>query len=385
MVGIGNFVQFERYRPDRQKDKFPNTFEGWEKEARERLEPGPFHYIADGAGSGATMRSNLEAFERLHLVPRMLNNVDERNLSVSLFGQTFRSPLFMAPVGVQSIAHPEGELATARAARKVGIPYIASTASSYSLEEIAAVLGDHPHWFQLYWGKDPDLTASFLHRAEKANYSALVVTLDTCMLSWREKDLENGYLPFLQAKGIANYLSDPVFRSRLDMSPEEDIESAVAHFVSTFSNATLTWEDLTFLRQHTSLPILLKGILHPDDALKALDTGVDGLIVSNHGGRQVDGAIASITALEAIINVVQTKIPVLLDSGIRRGADVIKALALGASAVMVGRPYMYGLAVGGEEGATRVLESLLADFDLTLALTGHTSIADLNKGLLSHA
>jgi lactate 2-monooxygenase len=382
MVGIGNLVQFERYRPDRVKEMFPNSYEEWEKKARERLEPGPFHYIADGAGSGATIRSNREAFERIHLVPRMLNNVDERNLSISLFGQTFPTPFLMAPVGVQSIAHPDGELASARAAKKVGIPYVASTASSYTLEKIAAELGDHPHWFQLYWGRDPELTASFLYRAEKANYSALVVTLDTCMLSWREKDLDNGYLPFLQAKGIANYLSDPVFRSRLNAPPEEDIESAVTHFVSTFSNATLTWEDLTFLREHTSLPILLKGILHPDDARKALDAGVDGLIVSNHGGRQVDGAIASITALETIINVVQTKIPVLLDSGIRRGADVVKALALGASAVMVGRPYMYGLAVGGEEGATRVLENLLADFDLTLALTGHASISDLNQGLL---
>lgn len=382
MVGIGNLVQFERYRPDRKMTFFPNTYEGWENEAKKRLEPGPFHYIADGAGSGATMTANREAFNRVQLIPRMLNNVEERYLELSLFGQPLSAPLFLAPVGVQSIAHPEGELATARAAKKVGLPYIASTASSYSLEAIASELGDHPHWFQLYWGKDPEVTASFLNRAEKEKYSAIVVTLDTIMLSWREKDLEKGYLPFLEAKGIANYLSDPVFRSRLKAPPEEDLQSAVAQFIATFSNASLTWEDLSFLRAHTSLPIILKGILHPEDAQKARDAGVDGLIVSNHGGRQVDGAIASIEALDAILEVVKNEIPVLLDSGIRRGADVIKALALGASAVLVGRPYIYGLAVGGEEGAKHVLESLLADVDLTLGLTGHTSITELNKSIL---
>jgi isopentenyl diphosphate isomerase/L-lactate dehydrogenase-like FMN-dependent dehydrogenase len=328
------------------------------------------------------MAANREAFNRVQLIPRMLNNVEERYLELSLFGQPFSAPLFLAPVGVQTIAHPEGELATARAAKKVGLPYIASTASSYSLEAIASELGDHPHWFQLYWGKDPEVTASFLKRAEKAKYSAIVVTLDTIMLSWREKDLEKGYLPFLEAKGIANYLSDPVFRSRLKAPPEEDLQSAVAQFLATFSNAALTWEDLSFLRTHTSLPIILKGILHPEDARKALDAGVDGLIVSNHGGRQVDGAIASIVALDAILEGVKNEIPVLLDSGIRRGADVIKALALGASAVLVGRPYIYGLAVGGEEGAKHVLESLLADVDLTLGLTGHASIVELNKSLL---
>lgn len=383
MAGFGNKVQLDVYHPDTPPDEFPIAFEEWERKTRETLSDGPYHYIADGAGSGSTMQANREGFERRQIIPRMLCDVDERDLSVKLFNETLSVPMMLAPVGVQTIAHEEGELAAARAAAKMGIPYIASTASSHTMEEIAATMGDAPRWFQLYWGRDPEVTASMLQRAEAAGYSAIVATLDTQMLSWREKDLENAYLPFLQAEGIANYLSDPAFRAGLVKSPEEDIMAAVMHFVDIFTNATLTWKDIAFLRKHTNLPVILKGILHPDDAKKALDYGADGIIVSNHGGRQVDGAIAAIDALPAVSDVIQGKIPVLMDSGIRRGADVIKALALGASSVLIGRPYMYGLAVGGEKGVAQVIRNLWADFDLTMALAGKKSVSEIDRGTLS--
>lgn len=382
MAGYGNKVQFDVYQPGAEGDMFPISFEAWERKAREALSDGPYHYIADGAGGGSTMRENREAFERWRIVPRMLRDVDERDLSVDLFGETFPAPFMMAPIGVQSIAHPEGELAAARAAKKAGIPYIASTASSYTMEEIADTLGNSPKWFQLYWGRDPEVTASMLQRAEAAGYTAVVATLDTQMLSWREKDLENAYLPFLQAEGIANYLTDPAFRAGLEKPPEEDITAAVMHFVEIFTNATLNWDDIKFLRKHTKLPIILKGILHPDDAKKALDYDVDGIIVSNHGGRQVDGAVSAIEALPEVSDAIQGKIPVLMDSGIRRGTDIIKTLALGATSVLIGRPYMYGLAVGGEEGVHKVIRNLWADFDLNMALAGKKKLSEIDRGTL---
>lgn len=382
MAGYGNKIQLEVYHPDAPKDGFPISFEGWEKKAREALTDGPYHYIADGAGGGSTMRENRQALESWRIIPRMLRDVDERDLSINLFGETFPAPIMLAPVGVQSIAHQDGELAVAKAAAKMGVPYIASTASSYTMEEIAGALGSAPKWFQLYWGRDLEVTASMLRRAESSGYTAIVATLDTQMFSWREKDLENAYLPFLQAEGIANYLSDPAFCAGLAKSPQEDIMGAVMHFVDIFTNATLTWDNISFLREHTNLPIILKGILHPDDAQKALDYGADGIIVSNHGGRQVDGAIAAIDALPAVSDVVQGKIPVLMDSGIRRGTDIIKALALGATSVLIGRPYMYGLAVGGEEGVARVIRNLWADFDLNMALAGKKSLSEIDRKML---
>ena len=244
-------------------------------------------------------------------------------------------------------------------------------------------MGNKPKWFQLYWGKDDEVTASMLQRAEQAGYSAIVITLDTPMLSWREEDLENAYLPFLQAEGIANYLSDPAFRSKLKKSPEEDVMEAVQYFLRIFSNASLTWKDLEFIRMHTKLPLLLKGILHPGDAELAMYHGVDGIIVSNHGGRQVDGAIPALDALAQISQVTQGRIPLLMDSGIRRGSDILKALALGASAVLLGRPYIYGLAVAGQKGVKEVIRNLLADFDLTMALSGRKSAADIDRSLLA--
>jgi isopentenyl diphosphate isomerase/L-lactate dehydrogenase-like FMN-dependent dehydrogenase len=321
------------------------------------------------------MRSNLEAFGRWRIVPRVLHDVSERDLATELLGTAMPAPVLMGPVGVQSILHPEGELASARAASSLGIPMVASTAGSHTLEQIAEAAGDGPRWFQLYWPRGEELAASFVHRAEAAGYGAIVVTLDTPMLGWRPRDLTGGYLPFLKSVGIANYLADPVFRAALEQPPEDDPQAAVGQFVGVFSNPSVTWDDLGWLREQTSLPIVLKGVLHPDDAREAAARGVDGVIVSNHGGRQLDGAVATLDALGAVVDAAGAELTVLMDSGIRSGADAFKALALGARAVLLGRPPMWGLAVAGEAGVRTVLRSFLAELDLTLALSGHTSPA----------
>ncbi len=356
-----------------------------EQSAKEVLTPEAYDYVAGAAGGEATARANLEAFYRWRIVPRMLRDVSQRDLSTQLLGQTLPAPVLLGPIGVQGIIHPEAELASGRAASALGIPFVLSTVSSRSIEEVAAVMGSGIRWFQLYWGKDMELTASMLRRAEQAGYGAVVVTLDTSMLAWRERDLSHPYLPFLQGQGLANYFSDPVFRAHLPAAPEDDPAAAVRLWGTLFSNTNLTWQHLRQLREHTKLPILLKGILHPEDARTALELGVDGMIVSNHGGRQVDGAVASLDALPAVLKAVGNQVPVLFDGGIRRGADVLKALALGAHAVLLGRTYIWGLAVAGEDGVREVLLNLLADTDLTLALSGYSSPLELDPAALVEA
>ncbi len=356
-----------------------------EQKAREILPPPAYDYVAGGASGEDTVRANREAFYRWRIVPRMLRDVARRDLSVELFGSRLPAPVILGPVGVQGILHAKGEAASARAAASLGLPFALSTASSRTIEEVAQAAdraGNSLRWFQLYWGKNPDLTASMLQRAERAGYQALVVTLDTSMLAWRERDLQHAYLPFILGQGLANYFSDPVFRALLTQPPEQNPTAAIQLWSSLFSNTALTWKDIPFLRKHTSVPIILKGILHPRDAAHAVDAGVDGLIVSNHGGRQVDGAIATLDALPAIVREVNGRIPVLFDGGIRRGADVFKALALGARAVLLGRLYTWGLAVAGEQGVRDVVLNLLADFDLTLALSGCTSCRSLDPSAL---
>lgn len=354
-----------------------------EQKAKEVLEPRAYDYVAGAAGGERTARANLEAFYRWRIVPRMLRDVSQRDLTIQLLGRTLPAPVLLAPVGVQGIIHAEAELATARAAASLGIPSVLSTLSSRPLEPVAQACGDAPRWFQLYWTTHPEVTASLLRRAEAAGYSALVVTLDTSILGWRERDLQHPYLPFLQAEGLANFFTDPVFRSLLPRPPQEDPVAAVRLWAGICSNTALTWDDLSFLRRHTRLPILLKGILHPEDAQRALDAGMDGLIVSNHGGRQVDGAIAALDALPAVVRALNRRLPVLFDSGIRRGADAIKALALGAQAVLLGRLYVWGLALGGEMGVREVLLNFLADLDLTLALSGYCSCRELDEKALA--
>ncbi|MFD9705270.1 lactate 2-monooxygenase [Lentzea sp. NPDC059081] len=357
----------------------PNALE---QSARDRLGPGPFWYVAGGAGSGATVRANRDAFERVQLVPRMLTNATERHLGVSVLGTELPAPVMLAPVGVQSILHPDGELATARAAAELGVPMVLSTASSHTIEEVAEASGDGPRWYQLYWPNDPEVCVSLLERAKKAGYTALVVTLDTWTLAWRPHDLDQGYLPFLRGIGTAIPFSDPAFRAGLQKAPEEDLPMAILRWVGMFTGTDKSWDQLAFLREHWDGPIVLKGIQHADDARKAVEFGMDGVVVSNHGGRQVDGAVGSLDALPAIVEAVGEQVDVLFDSGIRTGADIVKALALGAKAVMVGRPFAYGLAHGGQVGVKHVLRSLLADFDLTLGLSGHRSPAELGPDAL---
>jgi isopentenyl diphosphate isomerase/L-lactate dehydrogenase-like FMN-dependent dehydrogenase len=331
------------------------------------------------------MVANRRAFDRWRIVPRMLRDVGVRDMRTEILGTEMPAPLMLAPIGVQSIVHPDGELATARAATEAGVPHILSTASSFAMEEVAEAAGDGPRWYQLYWPNDPDLAASFLQRAEKSGYTAVVVTLDTWLLAWRPRDLEGAYLPFLKGIGTANYFSDPVFREGLEKPPEEDPQAAVGHWIGKFSDPTVTWERLAMLREATELPIILKGIQHPDDARRAVEEGVDGILVSNHGGRQVDGAIGSLDALPGIVDVVPDEFPVLFDSGVRSGADAFKALALGARAVVVGRPFVWGLAVGGQAGVHHVLRGLLAELDLTLALAGYTSFDEVGADALTRA
>jgi lactate 2-monooxygenase len=356
-----------------------------ERQAKAVLKPEAYGYVAGGAGAEDTMRSNREAFQRWRILPRFLRDVSQRDLSVALLGQHLPAPILLAPIGVMGILHKEGELAVARAARSLGVPLILSTLSSHTMEEVAAEMADAVRWFQLYWPGNPDLAASFLRRAEQAGYSALVVTLDTYLLSWRERDLQNAYLPFLRGEGLANYFSDPVFRAAVQGDPTKHLPKAIEYFGQVYSNLALTWTDLAFLRRHTRLPILLKGILHPDDARKAVDHGMDGVIVSNHGGRQLDGAVAALDALPGIVDAVAGRAAVLFDSGIRRGADVFKALALGAQSVLLGRPYCYGLAVNGQQGVCDVVKNLLADLDLTLGLAGCASLKELSRENLAAA
>ncbi|HYL97265.1 MAG TPA: alpha-hydroxy-acid oxidizing protein [Terriglobales bacterium] len=354
-----------------------------EQKAKEVLEPRAYDYVAGAAGGEQTARANREAFYGWRIVPRMLRDVSERDLSVELLGKKLPAPLLLGPVGVQGIIHAEAELATARAAASLGVPSVLSTLSSQPLEQVAQACGDGPRWFQLYWTTHPEVTASLLRRAEAAGYSALVVTLDTSILGWRERDLRHPYLPFLLGEGLANFFTDPVFRSLLPKPPQQDPVAAIRLWGGICSHTALTWKDLNFLRQHTRVPILLKGILRVEDAEQALASGVDGLVVSNHGGRQVDGAIAALDALPAVVRAVKGRVPVLFDSGIRRGADALKALALGARAVLLGRLYIWGLAAGGEQGVRETLLNFLADFDLTLALSGYRCCAELNEAALA--
>jgi lactate 2-monooxygenase len=365
-----------------ERPQLPISVVELEERAREHLSAEAFAYVAGGAGAEGTVRANLLAFERWRIVPRMLRDVSTRDLGTSVLGTAMAAPVMLAPVGVQSIVHLEGELAVGRAAAALGVPAILSTAASHSMEEGAEAMGPASRWYQLYWPKDRDLAASFVARAAEAGYAAIVVTLDTWMLGWRPRDLQNAYLPFLKGEGVANYFSDPVFRAALERAPEEDPGAAIGHWALQFSNPTVTWADLAWLREQTELPIVLKGIIHDEDARRALDAGVDGVIVSNHGGRQVDGAIAALDALPAVREAVPSDFTVLFDSGIRTGADVFKALALGADAVCLGRPFVWGLGLDGQAGVEHVLRCLLAELDLTLALSGYTDLAQVDGSAL---
>jgi isopentenyl diphosphate isomerase/L-lactate dehydrogenase-like FMN-dependent dehydrogenase len=365
--------------------RLPTDLTRLEELAERRLGPGPVGYVAGSAGDGSTARANRAALRRRRIVPRMLRDVHERDLSVEVLGRTLPAPVALAPVGVLAIMHPEAEPAAARAAAAQGVPYVLSSASSTPMEQVAEAMGDAERWFQLYWPKDREVARSFLDRAGAAGYSVLVVTLDTPLLAWRPRDLDQAYLPFLHGVGTANYFSDPAFRAGLAKPPQEDPNAAVRHFVGMFADPSKTWPDLAFLRENWAGPIVLKGILHPDDARAAVDAGMDGVIVSNHGGRQVAGAVAAADALPRVAEAVGDRTAVLFDSGVRTGDDVFKALALGARAVLVGRPYVYGLGLDGQAGVEHVIRCLLAEFDLTLALSGHRTPATVDRDCLAAA
>lgn len=388
-----------------------------EEQARKVMSREGFAYVAGGAGTESTLRANREAFDRWAIVPRMLRDVSRRNLSVTLFGRRLATPVLLAPVGVLEMVHREADRAVARMAAAEGVPMIFSSQASVPMEECAAVMGDSPRWFQLYWGTSDDLMRSFVSRAEACGCEAIVLTADTTRLGWRVRDMDLGFSPFLQGRGIAQYTSDPVFRASLS-EPLESAASvgpgrvnltllrtvarmyrqypgslaekirfgtprrAVQRFLTSYSRPWLNWTDLARLREATSLPILVKGIQHPDDTRIALEHGVNGVIVSNHGGRQVDGAIASLDALPDVVTAVKGRIPVLFDSGIRGGADIFKALALGATAVCIGRPYAYGLAIAGAEGVREVIRNFCAELDLTAGLAGCATRAEINRECL---
>ncbi len=398
----------------------PLDFQALESAARQRMSAEGFAYMAGGAGLETTMHANRRAFERWQIVPRMLRDVSERQTSIELFGQQLPAPILTCPIGVLEMAHPEADLAVAQAAASLGVPMIFSSQASVPMEACAAAMGDSPRWFQLYWSKSDALVQSLVQRAERCGCQAIVVTLDTTMLGWRTRDLDLAYLPFLRGMGIAQYTSDPFFMQMLDnqtdnsSAPKPAINlttirnlittvnkfpgkgffsklrsgkplNAVRQFINIYSRPSLTWQDLPLLRQYTKLPVLLKGILHPDDARQAIDAGMDGIIVSNHGGRQVDGAIGAFDALPAIAEAVDNQIPILLDSGVRSGADVFKAIALGAKAVCIGRPYAYGLAIAGQAGVEAILQHFIADFELTMGLAGCTRVSDITKDMLVSA
>jgi lactate 2-monooxygenase len=353
-----------------------------EAAANEAMEDRAAGYIAAAAGSEQTLKFNREAFERYRIVPRMLRDVSGRNHETEILGTKMPAPVMLAPIGIQTQAHPDGELASAAAANEVGLPWITSTAADKTLEEIAEANGDGERWFQLYWTNDDSITASMVQRAEAAGYKAIVITVDTFIPGWKTRDLQMAWLPFVNQIGVANFFSDPAFRAGLEKTPEEDPGMATGHYIGSYVNPSLTWDRINWLRDHTSLPILIKGIQHPDDAREAIKIGIDGIVVSNHGGRQVDGAVASLDALPAVAAAVDGAIPILFDSGIRTGSDILKALALGADAVLLGRPYIWGLALEGQAGVEKVLRQTLADYDLAMALSGFNSPAELTPEAL---
>ncbi|KAI5362779.1 putative FMN-dependent dehydrogenase, FMN-dependent alpha-hydroxy acid dehydrogenase, active [Septoria linicola] len=389
----------------------------WEALAKEKVPEANFGYVYGSASSFKTYNANLAAFDRYRLRPRMLVNATRRDLSVNLFGTTYQSPFLVAPVGVQNIMHSDAEEATARACLNIKVPMILSTAATRTIEQVATANGSGDRWYQLYWPKPQEeaITVSLLNRAKANGYKVLVVTLDTFTLAWRPEDLDNSYLPFLWGDGCQIGHSDPVFLERYAEMLAADTRSASEKLAEAWdlikrpgtpfgalrllanaskikmsrawldvmnSGTYREWKHLEMIRKLWDGPIVLKGIQSVEDAHRAIEYGMDGIVVSNHGGRQLDGAIASLDALAEIgadEKVKESGLTLLFDSGIRTGSDVLKALALGAKAVLVGRPYMYGLAIKGQAGVEHVLKCMLADTDNMLANMGKKSIKDLSR------
>ncbi|WP_419254361.1 alpha-hydroxy-acid oxidizing protein [Caulobacter sp. ErkDOM-YI] len=359
------------------KPTLPVDFKTLEARAHAALPPSTLSYVQGGCGDEFTQDHNAEAFKRWGLIPRMMVDCSTRDLSIELFGLKLPSPIFLAPIGVIGLCAQDGhgDIATAKASAATGVPMVASTLMNDPMEQVAAALGDTPGFFQLYTPRDKDVAESLVRRAEASGFKAIVVTLDTWVTGWRPRDLNDANFPQLRGHALANYMSDPAFRALLAKPPEEDPQAAVAQWGRTFGK-NLTWADLPWLRSLTKLPLILKGICHPDDARRAIDGGVDGIYCSNHGGRQANGGLAAIDMLKGVVDA-SGSTPVMFDSGVRSGSDVVKALALGAAAVGVGRPYAYGLALEGVAGVVHVLRSILAEADLLMAVDGYPTLADL--------
>ena len=363
----------------------PGDLSQLEEQAAAVLDPEALAYIHAGAGDRDTTRANAAAFRRWKIKRRKGRKPAKVDLSTTILGTRMPAPVLFAPVGVQTLAHPDGELATAPAATELGLTYVHSTQAAYPMEEVAAANGAGSRWYQLYWPTDDELAVSFVRRAKAAGYTHLVITLDTTLLGWRPLDLDRGYSPFLENKGIANYTSDPVFQRKLLGLPAEEVAPIAAGliFAGVFQNPGLSWDQLPLVRANWDGPILLKGIQSPRDAKLAVEHGIDGIVVSNHGGRQVDGAIASLDALGPIVKAVGDKMPVLFDSGIRTGVDAFKALALGADAVLIGRPYLYGLALDGQTGTRTVMQSLVDELEGEVRKAGHRTHRTLSRSSLT--
>jgi len=365
------------------KPELPTSFPQLEAAAKQKMSPEAWAYTAGAAGIETAMEANRAAFQRAPIVPRMLGGAGQRDLGCEIFGVKAAAPILSCPIGVLEMMHLDADLAVARAMARMNLPMIISSQASFPMEEIAKANGDGPRFYQLYWGKSDALAESFVKRAEACGCKGIFITLDTTILGWRPRDLDLGFSPFLRSKGIAQYTSDPVFRGMLAQTPEENPLGAAVQFTQMFSDPSLDWARIAKIRSWTKLPIILKGIMRADDAAKAVSEGYDGILVSNHGGRQVDGGIGTLDALPGVVAAVDGKIPVMLDSGVRCGADIFKALALGASAVAIGRPYVYGLALGGEAGVQAVMEYLAAELDITMALNGCRTPADIKSELLA--
>jgi len=347
----------------------PFDFDALERGAADALPDGSYAFAASAAGRGATRRANASDFERWRIVPRVLRDVADRDLSVDLFGRTLDAPVTLAPIGMQTAYDEAGELASARAAAALNVPFALSTPAGYSIEDVAEAVGDAPRYFQLYWTADRDVAASLVSRAEDAGYDAIHLTVDFQTDRWTPEtlaDTDTG----LSTGRLANLETDPVA-----VRTGEETEGVGR-------DESLTWDDLGFIRERTDLPLVVKGIVHPTDARLAVEHGADGIVVSNHGGRQIDGSISTIRALPPIVEAVGDDATILLDGGVRGGADAFKALALGADAVSIGRPYIYGLALAGERGVYEVTHNLLAELDTILGLAGYTDVTEVDGAAL---
>ncbi|SDB83055.1 FMN-dependent dehydrogenase, includes L-lactate dehydrogenase and type II isopentenyl diphosphate isomerase [Pelagirhabdus alkalitolerans] len=359
-------------------------YEDWEHYAKKRLSKGAFGYVQSGSNQEQTLVKNREAFNDLELVPRVLKDVSNRDLSIKLLNQSLAVPFLLAPVGFQRIVHPDAERASAKSAQKAKVPYIMSTVSSTSIEEVSEIMRDVPHYFQLYWPNDQDVCESFVKRAEKSGFDAIVVTVDTPYLGHREVDLSNGYSPINTGAGIENFLTDPVFQEKYN--PNHDLSEAelIDEIKSILFKQDLTWSNIRWLKKITDLPIILKGVMHVDDAKLAVEEGIDGLIVSNHGGRQLDGTQSALKALQTIRQEIGDDIPILVDGGVRGAPDVLKALAIGADAVLIGRPYTYAL-VDGEAGVDQVLNNFTKDLDTSLAILGVNQVKKIDTSVITNS